>query len=92
MIYREAIGIGDSMIIEGSYVHDEVGDGKPLSVLFGVKEPSAGLNVNIDYQIEDQLEEPQRMLNMLRCIQKAYDLGEAQHPKKFQDRHQAQYL
>ena len=81
MIYREAVGIGDSMIIEGSYVHDEVRDGEPLTVLFGVEKPCACLNVDIDYQIEDQLEQPQRKLYMLRCIQEANDLGEAQHPK-----------
>ena len=81
MIYGEAVGIGDSMIIECSYVHDEVGDGEPLTVLFGVEKPCACLNVDVDYQIEDQLEQPQRKLYMLRCIQEANDLGEAQHPK-----------
>jgi hypothetical protein len=60
MIYREAIGIRDSMIIEGPYVHDEVGDWKPLSILLSVEEPGARLNVNIDDQIENQLEQPQR--------------------------------
>jgi hypothetical protein len=48
------------MIIEGPYVHDEVGDWKPLSILLSVEEPGARLNVNIDDQIENQLEQPQR--------------------------------
>lgn len=85
MIYREAVGIGDSVVVEGSYVHDEVGDGEPLTVLFGVEEPCASLNVDVDYQIEDQLEKPKRELHMLRCIQEANDLSEAQHPKELQD-------
>ena len=92
MIHREAVGIGDSMVVEGPYVHDEVGDGEPLTVLFGVEEPCACLNVNVDYQIEDQLEQPQRELYVLRCIQEAYDVGEAQQPKELQDRYQAQLL
>jgi hypothetical protein len=80
------------MIIEGSYVHDEVGDGEPLTVLFGVEKPCACLNMNVDYQIEDKFEQSQRELHMLSCIEEAYDLGKAKHPKKFQDRDQAQLL
>ena len=92
MIHRKAVGIGDSMVVEGPNVHDEIGDGEPLTVLLGVEEPRAGLNVDVDYQIEDQLEQPQWELHVLRCIQEANDLGEAQHPEELQDRHQAQLL
>ena len=65
------------MLIEGVDVLDQVGQGEPHLVLLGVEEPGASLPMQIDDQVEDQLEQPQRELDTLCSVQEANYLGES---------------
>lgn len=56
MPQREAVHVGDGVLIEGFVVQDEVDKRKPLLILVGVIEPSTGLPMQVDYQVKDQLE------------------------------------
>ena len=76
MPHREAVGEDYPVLIEGVYVLDQIGQREPHLVLLGVEEPGTRLPMQVDEQVEDQLEKPQRELNALRRIQEADNLGE----------------
>ena len=67
-------------------VKDQVNQGKPLLILFGVIEPGTCLPMKVDNQVEDQFEKFQRPFDIICGIKVADDLGESKYSKNFEKR------
>jgi hypothetical protein len=70
------------VVIKGTVIQYEVWHWEPLTILLCVVEPGTGLQVDVNDQIEDQLEKPQRLLDVFSRINEADNLGEPQHSEE----------
>jgi len=66
--HGEAVRKGKAVVVEGVYVLNDICEGKPSAVLLGVEEPGTCLDVEVHDQVKDHLEELERELNTLDCI------------------------
>jgi hypothetical protein len=65
------------MIVKNSMVGDQLGNRKPLFILPRVKEPATCLPVHIHQEVEQQLEDSQRLFDAFSCVYKADNFGKS---------------
>ena len=80
------------MVIEVDILFDDIWQWKPHSIPFGIVEPSACLPMDVYHKVEYKLEQAKWKLDMLRSIQKRYDLGEAEDANDLQNWYYIEYL
>ena len=68
MPHREAVCKGEAIIVEVVKLLNDISEGEPSAVLLGVEEPGTCLDVEVHDQVKDHLEELERELNTLDCI------------------------